>query len=553
MTDKLFMKYLIFVFFPLLSFAQNYQDATLVNGPAIERMMSGNNLLFSYYPKPLNQELIKKLSDPAKRSELFENDLYKIKNISSEAMCCKNKECFNPQMEKKEWQDIIGKALSEFESTYSESSSNQVVLKKALYDEIEVLKQDPKCVSGKNDCRGRLRIVLSTYSSFFTPNFPEVQRPVKYDPEDIKFQFSDYSLAERYKEKFDTYKKMAELVATDATIHNSSDPWKSAYKKIMQSISSRYDDKWISIFYPSLAKDLAVYQSILSQRASRFDNRISNIVEPRKGYIDPSHPVCNTNDFLIDPRTYSVNLAAALPIPIPPEMTPKPPCVEKIDFIWKKNVDVTFGTGNEYLDGASQAKLKESAITLFEEKKREGYTVTGYKIQVSSSQPWGSLPPAEAKVKNLNLANKRADNSQKIIDRIPGFSNLDHITDSKLELKNTLLELENKPKAVVQVSGPATVPQSLKSGQQLNDQNLPQVYEAIKDDLQEVKGIKSLEEYKAYTSDPINNIRSVGEATFKPFQFFTIIIEGKKTEDRPCEAESVSGESSNKKSGASEQ
>lgn len=530
-------------------FAQEYQDSELLNQRFLTRVMEGNHRSFQFAPTPPNPAFVKRLSDPELRKQMFEEELYRYKNLNNRAMCCQDKECFNPPMDKRKWMNVIDSTMQEFESTYSESVKQQPVLAKSFYDEIDVLKHDPKCVGGKNECLTKLSIVYRAYASMFTPDFPEVEKPKGFDKDPVKFGMSDYARAQDHKEKFDTYKEMVELLNNDESLKKEKDPWFAAYKKIMQKENPRRDDRWLSIYYPAFRGRLAEYQTILSYRAAASDSRVSRIINPRKGYNDPSHQECNLLDFVKRPESFGVSLYAALPGII--EDVPKPPCTEKINYIWEKNVDVTFGTGNEYLDKENQEKVHSAALKMFEEKKREGFTVTGYKILASASQPWGSLSPEEAKKKNLDLAQRRASNSQKIIDGISGFSELDHISDSKLSTKNALASLEEKPQISVQVSGPEKIAPNLKAKDKLTDENITSVYDSIKDDLSNVRGIKSLEEFKAFVADPKNKIRTVSEASFKPFQFFKIVIEGRKSEDKPCGAEVVLKEAApQKKRGA---
>jgi hypothetical protein len=533
----------IFYTFLLLSpvtFAQVPSDAPLFDRNWLIKKAQSPRTLDPLSPPLPNEILLKNLLNKTSRDQSIENRVLQLTYVDSQRPC---DEFQNPIMQKREWIDLLNESFELVKEQFSDGLEANPQLKLALLRDLETMKSDPSCVNGPNQCRLKLRANLELYTGVLAPNYPKENfSPTKKMPDLL-----DVESQEKMKDSLKIYQESMKIFSEARAVGKNYDFAKIFETKSLehwyqvnrgQIPKDLYKDEGAVLYAKAYKGRLVDIQNILAEKKGTIDDQLGALIKPRLGgeKYDSQRPYCQAIDFPNPPDFFSLKNCMLVEIPLPKEKPIVVPCVEKISLREEHKIDINFNTGSDVIENPEDFRSKVLAI--FEDVKRRGYTVTGYQILASSSQIWGkNTPPEEAKKKNLDLSSRRAVAGQKVVDAIPGFSELDHIPADKLALDDGVTE-QKLQKINVNVLGPTTVPAGL-TGSSLSDENKKKLYESLKSDF-DLHGLFPTEqEYFDFLAQ--KKMTNVKDATFKPFQFFKIVVEGRKTGEAPCHGAKASG------------
>ncbi len=511
----------------------------------------------------------------------------------------------NPAMEKQEWLNLIQSAESLVNKKFSDSLALSPNFKKRLNEDLEVLKQDPTCMNSKNDCRLRLQATLEYYTDFLSPNMPDPflgfdpKKSKMKDAAIIEQKYHDYKQSlVVYSKALDLYNKTMNTKSPDGMkpSTNFDDYIRVAHEQVFFENSStayliskaqpksngkkkeeepqtnptfwnmHFSQDELNLISPSSSKRneliqadvaasieevkkdkelknrlagtlkleligvknaLKTAQSILIDEKNQFENDLGAIIEPRKGATGKNP--CNIT--VHQPRVWdkfnSENfMTSDLNIPPPPPL----PCVEKIDVIDEQDLKVTFKPGDYLLDATQSKAIQDQLNEIVSAKQAEGFTVTGYKIVASASYPYGKLSSGDAYAKNTDLANNRAKSAK---TALAGVTTL-----SQAESKEPDVGVYG-PKVSLDKYGSDNTKLKDKPVDPNNDQEVKELYDYLKPYFDERKMFPTQDDYKKYLVE--QKITSAFDATFKAFQAFKVVVYGKKSTEKPCNAESDTG------------
>lgn len=483
--------------------------------------------------------LLKNLLDKNSRQNSIERRVTQLIYIDSQRPCDDFK---NPIMDKREWIDLVNQSFDLVKEQFSDGLDANPQLKLAILRDLETMKSDPSCINGPNLCRLKLRANLELYTGVLAPNYPkETFNPTKKAPNVIEPETQ-----ELMKDVLKIYQESMKTFAEGRSTGKNYDFAKIFEVKSLEHWylnrtgnipKDLYKDRGAVLYAKQYQGRVVDIQNILAQKKGFLDAKLGEIIKPRLGgeKYDPQRPYCQPIDYPNPPDLFSLKNCMLVEIPLPKEKPIVVPCVEKISLREEHKIDVNFNTGSDIIENPEVFRSK--VLSIFEDVKKRGYTVTGYQILASSSQIWGkNTPPDEARKKNLDLSSRRAISGQKIVDAIPGFSELDHIPADKLALDEGVTD-QKLQKINVNVLGPATIPEGISGS--LTDENKRKLYQSLKADFDQHGLFPSEQEYFDFIAS--KKIANVKDATFKPFQFFKIIVEGRKSGEAPCHGVKDSG------------
>ncbi|MBA2404882.1 MAG: hypothetical protein H0V66_08945 [Bdellovibrionales bacterium] len=424
--------------------------------------------------------------------------------------------------------NLVNSSLKMVSDNFSDALDANPKLKLAMLRDTEVMKTDAACINGENECRLKLRANLELYTALLSPDFPkeDVYSPKKganvAGPEMQQKMRMVYGIYQESMKEVMEGRAKGEKPDLQTIFQNKSlENW---YKENTGSVPSdmkadrRY--KGAALYAKAYQGTLADVQNILVAKKNRYEEKIGALIEPRTGgdKYDQKRPYCQSIDVPNLADYFSPNNYMAGEIKIPEDKKIVLPCVEKISLREEHKIDISFNTGSDVIEDTEGFRKKVLAI--FESVKARGYTVTGYQILASSSQVWGkSTPPAQARANNIALSTKRANAGQAVVDKTPGFSELDHIPVDKLAMDEGVADDKLK-KLNINVLGPAQIPAGMDG--KLSDIK-EKLYESLKPEFDKNGIFQTKEEYFKFLED--KKIKSVSDATSKPFQFFKIVVE----------------------------
>lgn len=457
----------------------------------------------------------------------------------------------------KEEMDVrVDYAKSVFDKYYQDTFSKSPDLKKKIFEDLEAIGNDKECQKEGNDCRATFVATAKAYIDYIRPNLPACH----------KFEFTNLSEAEQNRIKSEISMSGMNYAHRGSLSENTRCKLEQDYKdkpyKLMpiDHPGSRYNEKLVDLANQA-AVDIA--ENMLKAQAGWKTEKIKDengktikIDVEVKDYQNAL--VCDRTGYSMRIKAYehgnywsSASVSSGKKQVVVAE--PKE-CIEEKITLMEEFVPTNFEEGRSEVGQDQTEPVKQKILDFI--NSDSNLVVTDVTVVASSSKtPFSKyvdgkkIIDPDSNVRNLKLAQERADFASKIFDQMKSSS--ETLSKIKFEIKPLLSGPEFDPAdSTLKLSkntGAALTTFSKGAQDQFNKNQLSKSQEDI-DKMSEVE--KASYQMFKKQADPLTkptDYPTLYHAKFKPYQGFQIKVSGYKKSMMKC---SDSKDSKSKKSGA---